>query len=106
MLDWVRRKITGHSLALKNKVARFEGKAHFVGKLGAMHNVPFPSRAVMVSKYFAPAGSWRIFGYEPIRFKHLWGRYSQTMWQLLRRDQTFITEARLLARFGEYLGWH
>ena len=27
-------------------------------------------------------------------------------WQILRRDQTFITEVRQEAHLREYLGWH
>jgi len=98
--DWVRHKIlNGSSLALKSDVARFEGKAHLADKL-------FPSRLVMARMYPAPADSWRILCYYPVRFKDLWMRYSRAMWQVLWRDKTFTADARQEARLREYLGWH
>ena len=54
----------------------------------------------------APANSWRILCYYPVRFKDLWMRYSQTMWQLLWRDKTLTTEMRHEAHLREYLGWN
>jgi hypothetical protein len=59
----------------------------------------------MASMYHAPANSWRILCYYPVRFKDLWVRYSQAMWQLLRRDRKLTTEARQEAHLREYLGW-
>jgi hypothetical protein len=106
-IDWVRHKIlNGSSLALKSDVARFEGKARIADKVAAIRDVLFPSRTVMASKYHALADSWRILFYYPVRFKDLWMRYSQAMWQLLRRDRTLTTEARQEARLREYLGWN
>jgi hypothetical protein len=106
-MDWVRHKIlNGSSLALKNDVARFEGKARFADKLGALRDVLFPSRVVMARMYPAPANSWRILFYYPVRFKDLWTRYSQALWQLLWRDKTLTTEARQEAHLREYLGWN
>jgi hypothetical protein len=40
-----------------------------------------------------------------VRFKDLWLRQGQAMWQLLRRDETLTTETRQEARLREYLGW-
>jgi hypothetical protein len=106
-MDWVKHKIlNGSSLALKSDVARFEGKARFADKFTALRHSLFPSRTVMASKYHAPANSWRILCYYPVRFKDLWTRYSQAMWQLLRRDRTLTTEARQEAHLREYLGWN
>lgn len=107
LTDWVRRKVlNGSAPALKSDVARFEGKARFADKLGALRDVLFPSRVVMAHMYPAPEDSWRIFCYYPVRFKDLWVRYSRAMWQLLWRDKALTTEARQEARLREYLGWH
>lgn len=106
-MDWVRHKILyGSSLALKSDVARFEGKARTADKLAALRDALLPSRSAMASKYHAPASSWRILRYYPVRFKELWRRYRQAMWQVLWRDRTFTTDARYEAHLREYLGWN
>lgn len=106
-MNWVRRKIlNGNSLALNSNVPRFVRAARLTRKLGVLRNVLFPSRLVMARMYPAPAESWRILGYYPMRFKDLWVRYRRALWQVVRRDQTFITEARQETRLREYLGWH
>lgn len=105
-MDWVRSKILDSgSLALKSEVVRFEGKAHFVDKLSVLRRALFPPRSEMAWKYPAPADSWRVLCYYPVRFMVLWMRYRQAMWQLLRRDRKLITEARREAHLRDYLGW-
>jgi hypothetical protein len=105
-MGWVRHKIwNGSSLALKSNVARFAGKERIADRLAALRDALFPSRHAMASMYHAPANSWRILCYYPVRFKDLWVRYSQAMWQLLRRDRKLTTEARQEAHLREYLGW-
>jgi len=106
-MDWVRHKIwNGSALALKSNVARFAGKERIADRLAALRDALFPSRHAMASMYHAPANSWRIFFYYPVRFKDLWVRYSQAMWQVLWRDKTLTTEARQEAHLREYLGWN
>ena len=106
-IGWVRHKIWNEtSSAVKSNVARFEGKVRIVDKLAVLRDVLFPSRNDMASMYHAPANSWRILCYYPVRFKDLWTRYSQAMWQLLRRNKTLTTEARQEAHLREYLGWN
>jgi flagellar biosynthesis/type III secretory pathway M-ring protein FliF/YscJ len=84
---------------------RFEGKAHFVDKVSVLRKALFPPRAEMAWKYPAPADSWRVLCYYPVRFMVLWMRYRQAMWRLLRRDRKLITEARREAHLRDYLGW-
>lgn len=106
-MDWVRRKIlSGSSRPLKNEVARYAGKTRTADKLSVLRDVLVPSRVSMATKYHVPADSWRIFLHYPIRFKDLWTRNSQAMWQLLRRDRTVTVEALQEARLREYLGWN
>ena len=106
-IEWVRYKTWNETApALKRDVARFEGKARIAEKLAALRDVLFRSRTVMASMYDAPANSWRILFYYPVRFKDLWTRHSQAMWQLLWRDKKLTTEARQEARLREYLGWN
>jgi hypothetical protein len=106
-IDWVREKIlNGSSLALQSDVARFEGKARIADKVDALRAVLFPTRVQMARMYAAPAESWRILLYYPMRFKELWMRYSQSMWQLLWRDKKLTADARREARLREYLGWN
>jgi hypothetical protein len=65
----------------------------------------FPSRQMMAYKYPAPADSWRILCYYPVRFKDLWMRYGRVVWKLISRDKALTHEARQEARLREYLGW-
>ncbi len=104
---WVRHKIWNEtSPAVKSNVARIAGKERIADKLAALRDSLFPSRHAMASMYHAPANSWRILFYYPVRFKDLWMRYSQVMWQVLWRDKTLTTEAHREARLREYLGWN
>lgn len=106
-IGWVRHKIwNGISPALQHHYLARLGKARIADKLAALRDALFPSRTAMASMYHAPANSWRILFYYPVRFKYLWMRYSQAMWQLLRRDKKLTTEARQEARLREYLGWN
>jgi hypothetical protein len=59
----------------------------------------------MAVMYHAPADSWRILCYYPVRFKDLWLRHGRVVWRLLRRDKTLTTEARQEARLRDYLGY-
>jgi hypothetical protein len=105
-IGWVKHKIWNEtSLAVKSNVACIAGKERIADKLAALRDGLFPSRTSMASMYHAPANSWRILCYYPVRFKDLWMRYSQAMWQLLWRDKTLTTEARQEARLREHLGW-
>ena len=106
-IGWARHKIwNGISPAMQGSDVARLGKEHIAAKLAALRDVPFPSRASMASMYHAPANSRRILFYYPVRFKDLWMRYGQTMWQLLWRDKTLTIEARQEARLREYLGWN
>ena len=106
-IGWVRHKIWNEtSPAVKSNVARIEGKARIADKLAALRDSLFPSRHTMASMYHAPANSWHILCYYPVRFKDLWMRYSQVMWQVLWRDKTLIAEAHQVAHLRQYLGWN
>jgi hypothetical protein len=105
-IGWVRHKIwDGISPALQgNDVARL-GKARIADKAAALRDTLFLSRKVMASMYHAPADSWRILCYYPVRFKDLWLRHGRVVWQLLRRDKTLTAEARQEAHLRDYLGY-
>ena len=104
-IEWVRHKILdGISPALQNSDVARLGKARIADKVAALRDTLFPPRHVMASMYHAPADSWRILCYYPVRFKDLWMRYGQVVWRLLRRDKTLTTEARQEAHLRDYLG--
>ena len=106
-IGWVRHKIWNEtSPAVKSNVVHIVGKGRIADRLAALCDRLFPSRHEMASMYHAPANSWRILFYYPVRFKDLWMLQSQAMWQLLWRDKTLTTEARQEAHLREYLGWH
>lgn len=106
-LTWVRHKIlNGHAVALTSNVACFVGAARWTHRLNALCDTVFPSHLQMAHMYPAPADSWRILAYYPVRFRDLWVHYGRTLWRVVRRDRTFIAEARQEARLQDYLGWH
>lgn len=57
-----------------------------VGKLRGAVCTLFPPREVMALQYPAPARSWRIFLYYPLRFIDCWRRYNRTLLRLLSAD--------------------
>jgi hypothetical protein len=59
----------------------------------------------MARMYPAPANSWRILSFYPVRLKDLWVRYHQALWRMIWRDKPFIADARKEGRLREYLGW-
>jgi hypothetical protein len=104
VMDWVCQKIWNvNVISLKSDFARL-GRPRLADKFAALSDTLFPSRAVMASLYHAPANSWRILCYYPMRFKDVWVRYGQAMWRLLRRDKKLIAQMRLEARLRDYLG--
>jgi hypothetical protein len=105
-LTWVRHKIlNGNSLALQSNVARFAGAARVRHQLAALRDAVFPSRLALAHMYPAPADSWRILGYYPIRFKDLWVNYGRTLWHVARRNHRLMTDARHEMHLRTYLGW-
>ncbi|MEI6668919.1 MAG: nucleotidyltransferase family protein [Acidobacteriota bacterium] len=105
--DWVRHKTLHRSAAaIRSNVALLEGKTGVVNKLVVLRDALFLSRAAMGRMYKIPATSWRILACYPRRFKDVWGRYRGQLWQVVRRDPAFVTEATLETRLREYLGWH
>lgn len=105
-MNWVRHKVlNGVAPALTQRVASLEGAPRWADKLRVLRDVLFPPRVEMARVYHLPAESWRILACYPVRFKDLWVRYGRAMWQVVRRDETFTTEARQEARLREYLGW-
>ena len=70
-----------------------------------MRDALFMPRGVMARLYPAPADSWRILAYYPVRWKDLWVRYRGALWKLATRKREFVEEARNEARLRKYLGW-
>jgi hypothetical protein len=104
-MAWAAHKVWHQtSLAAQTEIASFEGGQGLGGKLAALRGTLFPSRASMAASYHTQAESWRVFLYYPVRFKDLWVRYGGTMWQVLRRDKTVISEARREAHLRDYMG--
>jgi hypothetical protein len=105
-MNWVRHKVlNGVAPALTKKVVSLQAAPRLVDKLRVLRDVLFLPRVEMARLYDAPAESWRILACYPVRFKELWISYGKVMWQVVRRDETFTTEARQEARLREYLGW-
>ncbi len=104
---WVRHKIWDEtSPALQSTDVARLGKERTTARLAALRDSLFPSRQMMAYKYPAPADSWRILCYYPVRLKDLWMRYGRLVWQLVSRDKTLTHEARKEARLRDYLGWN
>lgn len=55
-------------------------------KLALIRDRLLPARETMALMYPAPADSWRIWLYYPVRLKDLLMRYGLTMWQLAQGD--------------------
>ena len=105
-LSWVKHKVlNGSSLPLRSDFTRLETTTGVGGKLATLREVVFPARAVMARMYPAPANSWRILSFYPVRLKDLWVRYHQALWRMIWRDKPFIADARKEGRLREYLGW-
>jgi len=106
MMGWVKHKVlNGTPATLNSQVARLEGSTGAAGKLGAIRDAILLPRAVMARIYPAPADSWRIMTYYPIRLKDLFVRYHRVLWKLATRDTEFVADAQNEARLREYLGW-
>jgi hypothetical protein len=104
-IAWARHKVWNETApAVKTSVARMQGTARLADKLATLRDMIFPSRVAMAREYHEPADSWRILLYYPVRFRELWTRNSQAMWQLLRRNQALTNEVRQEAHLREYLG--
>jgi hypothetical protein len=91
--------------AVQGNIARM-GMERIADKLAALYEALFPSRAAMALMYHAPATSWRILSYYPVRIKDLWMRYSRVMWQLLSGDKQLSSEVHREAHLRDYLGWN
>lgn len=56
------------------------------GKILWLLHQAFPSRSQMALEYPAPADSWRIVLYYPVRLKHLVFKHGRTTWAMARGD--------------------
>ena len=105
-VDWIRQKIwNGVSPEVQTDVARL-GRPRLTDRLAGLRATLFPPRAMLAVQYHIPANSRRILCYYPVRFKDLWRRHSQTLWQLLRGDQELVAQTRQEARLYDYLNTH
>jgi hypothetical protein len=105
-MQWILGKvINGSPGSLENDLARLQGSGSAMSRLGAARDSMLLPREAMARLYPAPADSWRIFAYYPVRWKDLWVRYRQSLWKLATRDKEFVEETRKEARLREYLGW-
>jgi hypothetical protein len=106
VMAWAKHKVlNGTPAGLESAISRLEGKTRPAGKLGAIRDVLFLPRAVMCRLYPAPADSWRILAYYPVRWTDLWVRYRRALWKLATRDQESVADVREEARLRECLGW-
>ena len=106
MMSWVRHKVLrGGAEILNSGLARLETDLRVRGRLAALREAAFPPRHTMALIYPAPAGSWRVLAYYPVRLWDLARRYGRSLWLLLRGDPVFQREVRCEARLREYLGW-
>jgi hypothetical protein len=105
-MTWVKHKVLrGTPMTLNSGVGRLESGSGVTGRLRTLCDALFLPRTVMARLYPAPASSWRIFAYYPVRAKGLWVRYRQTLWKLVTRDRQFVADAQKEARLRAYLGW-
>jgi hypothetical protein len=105
-IAWVKRKVVrGSPPALNGQMHRLEAEGRLAGRLGAARDALFLPRGVMARLYPAPADSWRLLTYYPVRWTDLWVRYRAALWKLVTRNRQFVEEARNEAQLREYLGW-
>jgi len=105
-VDWVRHKaFEGTSLALQGDAVRFAGKTRLVDNVGLMRDAMAPFLASLAGIYRSPAASWRSLRAYSGRLTGYLGRHRQVLWRIVRRDKTFLADARKEARLREYLGW-
>jgi hypothetical protein len=103
---WVRHKILNDTpQAVAVNVAGM-GKERVSDRFATVVTALFPSRAAMAGMYPAPATSWRILCYYPIRFRDVWRRHAGAMWRLLCRDRELSAAVRHESRLRDYLGPH
>jgi hypothetical protein len=67
-------------------VARLWGTKGLGGKLAILRGILLPSRETMACMFLAPANSWRILLYYPLRWKNALAQHSATLWRLARGD--------------------
>ena len=104
-IAWVKRKIlNGAPPALNGQLDRLEAEGGVAGRIGAVRDALFMPRGVMARLYPAPADSWRILAYYPVRWKDLWVRYHGALWKLVTRKREFVEEARNEARLRDTWG--
>jgi len=105
-LAWVRHKILNETpRAVSGNVAGM-GKERVSGRLATVYAALFPSRHAMAGMYPAPANSWRILCYYPVRFRDVWMRHAAAMWRLLWRDRELSAAVRQESRLRDYLASH
>ena len=105
-LAWVRHKVLNDTPPAVGANVAGMGKERMVGRLATVYAALFPSRAAMAGMYPAPATSWRILCYYPVRFRDVWRRHAGAMWRLLSRDRELSAAVRHESRLREYLGPH
>jgi hypothetical protein len=105
-MNWVRHKIlNGSDLPLRSDFTRLEAGRGLRAKVAALRDAVFTPRTAMARMYPAPASSWSLLAYYPVRAKDLWVRYRRALWRSMRRDRTLIADTINEARLREYLGW-
>jgi Uncharacterised nucleotidyltransferase len=85
--------------------AQLWGTGNAFKKLTFFFERLFQSRESMASMYPAPADSWRIYLYYPVRFKDMLIRHSPMMWRLFRADQKITAQVERTNQLDELHNW-
>jgi len=106
MKAWAREKIArGSPPWIGTRMPGLEGSAGIMAKLRVVRDALFLPRAVMSRIYPAPADSWRIAVYYPLRWVSLCRRFYRALWRLMIRNSPLVEDARREAQLRRYLGW-
>ena len=88
-----------------NNFARFIAKKGFRNKLELIYRILFKSPKIMALKYPAPANSWRIYTYYPVRWVELLGKYGTSLWHLAFGDPKTRSLAEMRNEVLELHDW-
>jgi hypothetical protein len=93
------------SIASSSNVFRLWDRIGFGRKVLLIRDSLLPSRKTMAGMYPAPANSWRIYLYYPVRWKDVLMRYSGLLWRLSRGDSKTQSEVVRNNQVSNLLEW-
>jgi len=97
---------TENSMGKTEKIARLWNPIGLRKKIELIRYRLLPPRETMALMYPAPANSWRIYFYYPVRLRDVLVRHGATLWQLARGDskaQAFAEHTNQITSLRDWL---